>query len=336
MKVRWKSVVFLLWVLTLSGFPSKSEADIVRGKILQTSRMGNGAPESPLLSQKLEDLWLIALEEEQDLLKGIEIFIEAPKEAQTYRGTYAFYLYGKISPTPTAPPQSPPQSYEGTLLYFRPFVNERKLYVQIPLQTKAGFSLSPDTAILDKPVEKAAFPLLFTFLPIMKGIPEPAYKAEFKVQVRALWKDLGKVRFTVKSPKGPVPIEKARIFLDDQLLQLKEGSINLEPGLRNFRVEIDGFPPFQTTVALEKGKVVTVEATFIKKEATVHINAPLGTLVFIDGKPVSLSQGEFSLDPGEHTFSFRLGDYQVSKRFYMEQGKSYGVSLYLDILINED
>jgi hypothetical protein len=104
MKVRWKSVVFLLWVLTLSGFPSKSEADIVRGKILQTSRMGNGAPESPLLSQKLEDLWLIALEEEQDLLKGIEIFIEAPKEAQTYRGTYAFYLYGKISPTPTAPP----------------------------------------------------------------------------------------------------------------------------------------------------------------------------------------------------------------------------------------
>jgi hypothetical protein len=164
MKVRWKSVVFLLWVLTLSGFPSKSEADIVRGKILQTSRMGNGAPESPLLSQKLEDLWLIALEEEQDLLKGIEIFIEAPKEAQTYRGTYAFYLYGKIAPTPTAPPQSTPQSYEGTLLYFRPFVNERKLYVQIPLQTKAGFSLSPDTAILDKPVEKAAFPLLFTFL----------------------------------------------------------------------------------------------------------------------------------------------------------------------------
>ena len=336
MKVRRKSVVFLLWVLTLAGIPSKSEAEIVRGKILQTSKMGNGSPESPLLSQKLEDLWLIALEEEQDLLKGIEIFIEAPKEAQTYRGTYAFYLYGKISPTPAATPQASHQSYRGTLLYFKPFVNERKLYVQIPLQTKAGFSLSPDTVILDKAVGKTSFPLLFTFLPLMKGIPEPAYKAEFKVQVRPLWKNLGKVRFSVKSPRGSVPIEEARIFLNDQPLQLKEESIDLEPGLKSFRVEIDGFPPFQTTVALEKGKVVTVEATFIKKEATVHINAPLGTHVFIDGKPVSLSQGEFSLDPGEHTFSFRLGDYQVSKRFYMEQGKSYGVSLYLDILINED
>jgi hypothetical protein len=180
------------------------------------------------------------------------------------------------------------------------------------------------------------FPLLFTFLPIMKGIPEQALKAEFKVQVRPLFKDLGKVRFSIHSPKGPVPIEKTRVFLNDQALPLQEGSINMEPGLKTFRVELDGFPPFQTTVALEKGKVVTVEATFIKKVATVHINAPLGTHVFVDGKPVPLSQGEFTLEPGEHTFSFRLGDYQVSKRFYMEQGKSYGVSLYLDILINED
>lgn len=336
MKVRWEKVVFLLWVLILAGFPFTSNADIVRGKILQTSKMGNGCPESPLVGQKMEDLWLVELDEEQDLLKGIEIFIEAPKEAQTYPGTYALYLYGKISPNPLATPQATLRSYEGTLLYFKPFVNERKLYVQIPLQRKERFSLSPDTVILDKVVGKATFPLVFTFLPIMKGIPEPAYKAEFKVQVRPLWKDLGKVRFSVKSPEGPVPIEKTRIFLNDQPLQLKEESINLEPGLRNFRVEIDGFPPFQTTVALEKGKVVTVEANFIKKEATVHINAPLGTHVFIDGKPVSLSQGEFSLDPGEHTFSFRLGDYQVSKRFYTEQGKSYGISLYLDILINED
>ncbi len=336
MKARWKSTVFLLCTLAIGGLPPDSAADIVRGKILQTSKLGNGVPESQLLPVKLEDLWVITLEEEHDLLKGIEIFIETPKEAQTYRGTYAFYLFGKVSPPPAATAQSNPLSYEGALLYFKPFIQERKLYVQIPISTKTGFSLAPDTAILEKPVEKGVFPLLFTFLPIMKGIPESALKAEFKVQVRPLFKDLGKVRFSVKSPKGSVPLEKTRIFLNDQALQLKGDSLNIEPGLKNFRVEIDGFPPFQTTVALEKGKVVTVEVTFIKKEATVHINAPLGTHVFVDGKPVALNQGEFTLEPGEHTFSFKLGDYQVSKRFYLEQGKSYGVSLYLDILINED
>lgn len=336
MKAQWKLTIFLLWTLILTGFPPESEADIVRGKIRYENKLGNGATESQVLPLNLEDLWLISLEEEHDLLKGIEIFIEPPREAQTYRGTYAFYLFGKLSPPPAAASQPILQTFEGTLLYFKPILNERKLYVQIPLQTKAGFSLAPDTVILDKPVEKGMFPLLLTFLPIMKGIPELALRAEFKVQVRPLFKELGKIRFSVKSPKGSVPIEKARIFLNDQALQLKEDSLNVEPGLKNFRVEIDGFPPFQTTVALEKGKVVTVEAIFIKREATVHINAPIGTHVFVDGKPIPLSQGELTLEPGEHTFSFRLGDYQVSKRFYMEQGKSYGVSLYLDILINED
>jgi hypothetical protein len=98
--------------MILPLFPFTSGADIIRGRILQTSRLGNGATESQVLPIRLEDLWSIALEEEQDLLKGIEVFIETPKEAQTYRGTYAFYLFGKVSPPPATTSQMTPQSFE--------------------------------------------------------------------------------------------------------------------------------------------------------------------------------------------------------------------------------
>ncbi|GAB4221712.1 MAG: hypothetical protein Kow009_12790 [Spirochaetales bacterium] len=337
MKARLTRTGQLLFFLLFFEFSSYSTADIVRGKILQNSTIENGSPSTAVHPMHLEDLWLLAVGEDRDLVEGVEIFIETPPTAQTYQGIYGFYLYGNISPPPSlASPQPALQSYRATQLYFKPFVNERKLYVRIPLESKTVFPPSPDTVVLDKPVQTELFPLLFTFLPIMKGIPEAALQAQFRIQVRPLFKNLGKVRFSVKAPTGPVPLEKVRVFMDGQPLQLKDESIHLPPGLKNFRVEIDGFPPFQTTVAIEKGKVIPVEAIFIKTDVTVHINAPAGTHVFIDGTPASINEGELSLDPGEHTFSFRLGDYQVSKRIYLEQGKSYGVSLFLDILINED
>jgi hypothetical protein len=329
MRTKWLGIVLFL----ASGTRLWIGADTVRGQVIESTRIGNGSSESRIVTLRLEDLWEIQLDEEIDLVRGIEIFIESPPEAQIYRGTYALYLYSQVSPAPS----SSLQSYTATLYYFKPFLQERKMYIHIPLETIAGFTRGPDTFIPENPIGKAHFPLLFTFLPIMKGIPDSALNAQFKVQVRPLFKNLGKVFFLLKTPSGIVPIENAQIFLDDKPISLEgQESINLEPGLKGFRIEVSGYPPFQTTVAVERGKVVTIEAIFMKREAKIRMNAPLGTRIFIDGKPAPLGSEEMILEPGEHTFSFRLGDYQVSKKFYLEQGKSYGVSLYLDILMNED
>jgi len=39
---------------------------------------------------------------------------------------------------------------------------------------------------------------------------------------------------------------------------------------------------------------------------------------------------------GQHTVIIREGDYSLTKKFSVERGKSYKVSLFLDILVQEN
>ncbi|MFQ3620794.1 MAG: hypothetical protein SNJ78_07600 [Spirochaetales bacterium] len=325
------STYFLFFALLFPGITSVLQADTLRGKLLQISEIENGIVSGNFQNLKLEDLGGITLGEDLDLVSGIELAVEIPPDLLSYSGTVALYIYRNVSPEL----KREVESYKGELLHFKPFLQERKVFIHIPLFSRAGFLPAPDTVDLDRPLDRSSFPLVFTFLPIMKGIPDPVWRAEFKARVRPLFKDLGKIRFTIKGPSGPLPLDQLRVYMNDELVSLKEPTLTVKPGIKNFRIETEGFPPFLTTAAVERGKEITIDATFIKKEAALRINAPAGTSIYIDGNLMTYKSPEITIEAGEHTFTFRLGDYQISKRFYLEQGKSYSISLYLDILINE-
>jgi hypothetical protein len=307
-------------------------ADNVRGKMIEISRMGNGSPPSPVLPLRLEENWAVILGDESDLLRGIEIVFDLPEQADLYSGTYAVFVYDSVTP----PPEKARYDYQGNLLFFKPIEGGKKLFIQLPIESIAGFGTIPDTYIHRKPLSQSRFPLIMTILPIMKGIPDRAAQAVFHAQVRPIFKNLGKLALNLIGDFDKPPPEGILVFIDEKNVPYNPEGINVEPGIRKIRVEIAGFTTFNAAVGIDRGKKSQVEARFQRSTAAIRIDAPSGSRAFLNGNPVDIDKKEISIEPGEHTLSFKVGDYQISKRFYVEGGKSYGISLFLDILINED
>lgn len=332
MKNRKRNTVCLAIIMLFTLLPGIS-ADVIHGRMIEVSALGNGSANTRSLPLSLEDNWGIILESERDLLRGIEIQFELPEQADLYPGTYAVFFYGGVLPVP----DRETNSYQGTLLFFKVIDGGRKLFVQLPLESAAGFGPMPDTHVHRSTLSSVNFPLIFAVMPIMKGIPDRAGRAVFSAQVRPIYKNLGKLVFSFSTDGKPSPdAGDVRIFIDDKPHAFSERGINIEPGIRRVRIEKDGHSPFLSTVGLDRGKAARVDVSFRKNESYIRLDAPSGTRAFLDGKSMDLDRKEITVEPGEHTLSLKLGDYQISKKFYVEPGKSYSLSLFLDILINQD
>jgi hypothetical protein len=306
------------------------QADPIYGKINAVTTVKNGSSPSESLSVHLEDNWGIILGEDYEFLRGVEIRIDIPSEASLYAGTYAVFVYKKVNPVP----EVNQSSYQGSLLFFKVVEERRRLFIQIPIGSASGFTNAPDTYIHKTPLAASDFPLLFAVLPIMKGIPEQAAKALFHAEVHPLFKNMGKLLLSL--PDGEQPGPQIRVFVDDKNQTYTAEGILLAPGIRKVRIEKPGFAPFAASIGIDKGQTSVLEVSFLAREASLRINAPTGTRAFLDGKAIALENMEMTVEAGEHTLSMKLGDYQISKRFSVETGKTYSASLSLDILVNED
>jgi hypothetical protein len=315
--------------LIFLGAASPLAADTIHGNLAALITIENGAPASANTPLRLEDNWGILLGREREFLRGVEIRVNLPEEARMYTGTYAVFVYKKVSPLPDLNRNS----YLGSLLFFKVIEERRRLFIQIPLDSASGFPGAPDTYIHKTPLAAEDFPLIFAILPIMKGIPEQAMRALFHAEVHPLFKNVGKLVISLSGAQELDP--DIKVFIDEKPRQVPAEGILLEPGIRKVRLEKPGFAPFAATVGIDRGKTAVMEAAFLKKESSVRINAPAGTRAFLDGQAAGL-ETPLPVEPGDHTLSMKLGDYQISKRFTVESGKTYSVSLYLDIFINED
>jgi hypothetical protein len=262
----------------------------------------------------------------------VEIQLDLPAETDLYPGTYAVFVYGGVTPKPAGEASS----YNGSQLFFKVVEGGRKLFLHLPFGSPAGSGPIPDTYVHRKPLAAADFPVLFTVMPVMKGLPDRAAGAVFTAQTRPIFRNLGKLVVVPRGDAGPLPEGDFRLFIDDKPHPFGPEGLNLEPGMRRIRMERDGYTAFVSTVGIDRGRVSRVEAFFRRNESFVRITAPAGSRAFLDGKSTDSDGRETTVEPGEHTLSMKIGDYQISKKFTVEPGKSYGIQLFLDILINED
>ncbi|MDR2587975.1 MAG: PEGA domain-containing protein [Spirochaetales bacterium] len=322
--------LFLFFALEALVFPAFSAADGIYCKLKSLSRVADGSSASESLPLRMEDAWGIVLGETRDFLRGIEIQLTIPEEANIYTGTYAVFVYRRVSPQPdTAVSQ-----YEGSPLFFKVIEERRRLFLHLPFESSSGFSPAPDTYLHRTALTASDFPLLFAILPVMKGIPEQAAAAVFRAEVRPLFKNLGRLLLSFAGNSSPDA--GTRVFIDDSEKGFSPKGFLLEPGIHRLRVEKTGSSPFLATVGIERGKTEPVAASFPNNASSVRINVPSGSSVFLDGLAVLAGGAALPVQAGEHTVSVKVGDYQISKRFSVEPGKNYSVSISLDVLIHEE
>ncbi len=88
---------------------------------------------------------------------------------------------------------------------------------------------------------------------------------------------------------------------------------------------------------ISRGNTTKLDITMEQLLPTVIFEAPEGSEIILDGEKIDLLASKvLKIKPGDHVVRMKLGDYSLSKKFTIDAEKKYKISLFLDILIQEN
>lgn len=139
----------------------------------------------------------------------------------------------------------------------------------------------------------------------------------------ALAEEEGKALLFVRSiPEG------ARVYLNGKYAG--ETPFRLEHVAQRtyrVRVELDGYVPYETNVRIREPRIYRVEASLVRDEAFLRIDAQVAAEVLVDGEFVGYTPVEIALRSGKHTLKLEAEGYHPeTKRIVLQPGQELDLS----------
>ncbi len=270
-----------------------------------------------------------------DLLQGFELKLTVPPEIRQYRDSFVLQLYKNVSPTP----DPSVMSYYGERLMKYVLPSLSKVYIQIPTSPANNLQGMQGTYIAHIIDAFDDFPLILSILPVMKGIPPVVYSAKFEMTVAPIFFPKGKliISATDKDTGEEIDTTIGVVTIDEVEVANSDEAIPIRTGVHTLTLDIPGYQHESLNFTVEQGNTSTIAVALTRTTPTFTIEAPREAQVFIDGTLYGGIQGRVEeIPPGSHTVLFKIGDYSISKKIEIKEGKNYNISLFFDIFIKED
>ncbi|UCF97236.1 MAG: hypothetical protein JSV89_18995 [Spirochaetaceae bacterium] len=330
--MRAPKLVCICIILT-AGIIAFSWADQVRGLVVEEVQIPSDAAFEHTVALSLEEAAVISLEGETPFLEGIRIELLLSNELKKHFDTYALAIYKNLSPRPT----EQVRFYTGDRAFFQylPYLN--RIYILVPLSSpQIEEALPVGTYRLEHPVQRNDFPLLLTMIPLAKGIPATIADKKFYFSIKPLLARKGFVTLTLHFPDG-LEGETVSLFVDGAQITAPAERLELSSGIHQLRVVSSSFKEINTSFTVESGKTSLVDIDLEVTISQLSIDAPLGAELYLDGEKISETVSfPIPISEGDHLVRAKIADHSVSKKFNVQKGKHYHLSIIFDIIINED
>ena len=323
--------LFVLLVLCATDVAAQS----LRGPLNESLRI-TPTEASSLDLVDIESITTIELGGDLRFYDAVEIEITSPSAVAEFPGAVSVYVLGPVNLTEDANVAN----VAGPQLLEQPLVRAGKTFYQLVLRDDAAHDASPAVVRIGDTVPSAAFPIAISMVTRMKGLSQELSNAQFSVSARAVPRDIGSIGVsypledgTAFDPEGPIAPDFA-LFLDGDQVD-PSAEFLLAPGLHRLRLVSDRFEDQEVTVGVERGASQRVDLPLNLALATVSYSAPRGATVFVDGELVPGSSGDFTVPPGDHTIVVVVGDYTVTRRFSVDEKRTYSIAVTMDIAVEE-
>ncbi|MGP1595069.1 MAG: hypothetical protein ACTTH8_07475 [Treponema sp.] len=262
-------------------------------------------------------------------LEGIELEIKQPKEALDTPNALAYTVYTGITPDAS----SEKIDYTGTKLISHILPNRSSFIIRIPFKEKHSLAPVPHSLLLPYEEKNAFETFVLRFHPIMKGLPESFEQAPYKVIIRPLLIAEGGLKLHISYPDNevkPINIQINRTYIpqsaDIQLLA--PGSYILNITSNNYRSEM-------RSCIIERGKITSLEIPLKSLTPKIRILVPQHIGVFVNDKEWEYSDNFIPIPSGVHIVVFKMGSYEITRQIIVEEGKSYDLSITMDVNFDE-
>jgi hypothetical protein len=314
---------------------SQAFAEDLRAKVAADLSLSAAASEGQKASLGYSDGVGILLPEDLSFIEGVEIELRVPPAAQAVKGSFIFFIFKKLSPAPD--PKSMSYSGERAVMSVVP---ARLIQVyQIPIRKNSSLKNSPYATILPT-VAPEDFPIMFRLMPAMKGLPDEMENSVFQVRAKPIFVDEGRVKVSFKWAEGLDQASPLTVTVDDAELANPREALLLKPGTHSLRVSGQAVRDvFQTfTVAQARTLELAVELQDVTPRLLLEFPEKTRIGIELDGKPLAVKDAReaIALSPGEHSVGFFVGDYSIQRRIQVQRGKTYRVSLLVDVKVEEE
>ncbi|MEE8440652.1 MAG: hypothetical protein V3S41_02940 [Spirochaetia bacterium] len=323
----------LMTMLVFLVFPIAAET--VRGPVVDTLEVDPTA--GPLSSEiGLDEIILAGTTGDLRFFDALEIEITIPAAVAEFPGAFTLLLLT----TGSFSERAGVAEINGAVVLSQPLTRAGKLTVQIPLHPEAEVNASAAVTVLDHLLSPEDLPLAITVRSLMKGLPPELAAATFPVTVRPVARRIGSVQVSfiyedgsefqsesLLAPEFDLEIDGVPVQIEPEYL--------LEPGLHRLSLTSTRYQDQNLTFGIEQARNTRVDVPLLSVLATVSYTAPRGSRVYVDGQALEGETGDFTALPGEHTIVVVVGDYTVTRRFSVEEGRVYNLSVIMDVAIEE-
>ena len=275
------------------------------------------------------DALAITLPDETQFLKGIELEFKLPSDMLVYKHCIGFSFYTNVSPVP----DENTFDFTGKRIYINTLPARLSMVLQIPFSENHSIEETPYATLMPYSIVEGSSTVFLRLQPITKLLPENVEDLVFEVSVKPLFSDEGVFELSLVYPdkehKG------IAVFIDEKPVTNYEKPIKLAAGMHYLAVTSEHYRTEVRTFAIDQAKTTKLEVQLRDTSPSLVITAPENASVFIDGVPASWGDKPITVQPGEHTVKFVIGDYEVSKAVTAINGKTYNISVSFDVQITE-
>ncbi len=328
MKILKLSVVFILFG-ALTAYSENIRGPVVR--IIDEATLSS----SETLSEfdiSVEDLFAVT-PDFSNLPDRISIEIRSSETIKRFRDSFSLYLYTDVSPDPSAENSS----YTGKYTESKVIPDRTRFFIDLVLnRNAASYNSLKGTEIIRLDSLKSSRPLIFTILPVMKGVPDYLFSEKFKIKIKSYWPEMGSLNISVFSENDTAgrEIDSFSLLIDGKAYEAAE-NISLTSGIHSVSVSKKGFIDHVENISVVTNETRDMKVILRKNNPVVTVYSPDESVLYIDGE-VSIKKKIIDLEPGEHSVVFKLGDYSLSRNILLEEGKNYIINLLLDIEVKEE
>ncbi len=281
----------------------------------------------------LEDLASVDYLYDNPFVQGVELIFSIPEDTRNFRNSFALYLYRSVSPRP-AGDQS---QYRGSQFFMQILPYTAEFSLKVPF-TKDHTLRKDADSVVTAPVDREAFPLLLTLLPISKGLPDIARSASVSLKAIPLYENRGGLKIEIES-RDELSADETKIRIDGSEKSWPEEYYPLSPGFHTVEIENPATGRREFTIAVEAGKFTKIHHVLQSAVSRLFFAPREGVSYLLDGEEIPPGSDGISrsCEPGIHLIGIRLNEKLIlTEEYNIQPGENLTISLDARILFEKN
>jgi hypothetical protein len=308
------------------------DAEGIRTGVAGTMHLSSSRPEGETIGFRYNEAVGVFLPADALFVQGIEFELRIPKALQGSESTVAWTIYSSVQPEPA----TDRLDFNASRIISQPLPPRVSLIIQIPVTERHELRSGPFVTVIPRLLKPSDFPLMFKLAPIGKGFGPDLESVEFRITARPVLTDEGGISLVCSFPEGAEPVPYS-VYIDDKRVEDVARTMVTRKGARVLRVSAEGYREEVVSLSIEAGAISKVSVKLVPDAPRLHFEVPTGSIISLNGVLVPPeSFDELTVEPGEHTIVFRIGDYTLTRKFIAARGKTYRVVMSVELSIQAE